>query len=48
MGTTEVPISKCGGLYKDIDAALITWSGAEPNAQANCFYWVWKANDTTI
>ena len=29
----------CGGLYKEDDDSLFTWSGTDPYAKTNCFTW---------
>ena len=29
----------CGGLYKEEDDSLVSWSGEDPDAKMNCFTW---------
>ena len=47
MGNTTFPFPKCGGFYKDRDAALITYNGADQDTQLSWFSWVFISNNTT-
>ena len=36
---------KCGGLYKEDNESIITWSGTDPGAKMNSFTWSTEEND---
>ena len=38
----------CGGLYKEEDNSLVTWSGTDPDAKMNCFNWSKDDNDWIV
>ena len=38
----------CGGLYKEEDDSLVTWSGTDPYAKMNCFTWSKDNKDWTV
>ena len=35
----------CGGLYKEEDNYLVTWSVTDPDTKMNCFTWSKEDND---
>ena len=38
----------CGGLYKEEDDSLVSWSGTDPDAKTNCFTWYKYNNDWIV
>ena len=42
----DAPLS--GGLYKEEDNSLVTWSGTDPDANMNFFTWSKEENDWIV
>ena len=42
----ETPL--CGGLYKEEENSLVSWSGTDPYAKMNCFTWYKEENDWIV
>ena len=38
----------CGGLYKEEENSLVTWSGTDSDAKMNCFTWSKENNDWIV
>ena len=38
----------CGGLYKEGEDSLVTWSGTDTDAKMNCFTWSKENNDWIV
>ena len=38
----------CGGLYKEYEDSLVTWSGTDPDVNMNCFTWSKENNDWIV
>ena len=43
---TDAPV--CGGLYKDEENYIVTWSGTDPNSNMNCFSWSIQYSDCVV
>ena len=41
----QVDGSLCGGLYKEGNGSIISWSGTDPDANMNSFTWSTEEND---